>query len=837
MHDQLLRPVGIKRALPRALRALKNEPRWIAFNGAEPGSAEWTEKIADVSASIHNVPKDALYGMHLRESRRRVRHLSAAGALGVILLVTGLVAALIAGQKTELALAGQLAARSAALLATDLPQAQLLAVQAYRRAPNAETTAALFGAVTATPQAVGYLDAGQEVTAVASARSADVVVAGTASGDVLRWAGGARQVIGHTDAPTQSVSVSDDGAVVSLTGGAQALLWAGGRLSAVDLGDDRTAGPTAVSPSGHTALFDAVTTRDLDGSGPPQGDIVSVDLPTSRHATFALPGRWAQLYAPKDGAIVAAAEDGTWWRRAADGSADVAGSVYLGAHSQASAISPDGRYFTYSNGAVEVPVWDTGPGDADPDRPAHTASVPGGDRQALAISPDGRRLAASDAGSVYLSDIGSAPTEGPALTLAGNATVTALQFVSDDVLIGATGRQVVTWGLARTSRIASDTVQAAVPIPCNGCPGVDVAVRPDGQAVAVVAGSYGLIVRLDGPRPAAATFTATDFGVYAGAVWSSDGSLILPVAANSPTLDAELRSPGDGQLLGSWPVARDATAGVLGLARASDGTIFDVDGVGRVLVRDPRSGEVLRTVPAPTVTPVEQRQQVEDHAVSAEIARAAVISGGMLRLIELDSGRSTIVTTDAKDVAFAGGSLIVRLTNGRVQVRDASDGRLLHEAPGLPLVQYFDKPTTNGQMIAEVTTDGTLRLADVGNGSRIGSFPLDPSFDARKAGLAFSPDGASLVVASPRGVGAAMERLARPLGRGRVQARWPGPDAGRVGLSGRLGKSRPALPSVRRTRPDAPAPSGSTTRVKQTPSGAPSGGGPTLPDMHRVERR
>ena len=67
-------------------------------------------------------------------------------------------------------------------------------------------------------------------------------------------------------------------------------------------------------------------------------------------------------------------------------------------------------------------------------------------------------------------------------------------------------------------------------------------------------------------------------------------------------------------------------------------------------------------------------------------------------------------------------------------------------------MQYFDKPTTNGQMIAEVTTDGTLRLADVGNGSRIGSFPLDPSFDARKAGLAFSPDGASLVVASPGGL-------------------------------------------------------------------------------------
>ena len=172
------------------------------------------------------------------------------------------------------------------------------------------------------------------------------------------------------------------------------------------------------------------------------------------------------------------------------------------------------------------------------------------------------------------------------------------------------------------------------------------------------------------------------------------------------------------------------------------------------------------------------------------------------------------MTTDAKDVAFAGGSLIVRLTNGRVQVRDASDGRLVHEAPGLPravLRQADDERPDDrrshygrhhpvgrrGQWFPDLqlSTRPKLRRSE----GRPGVFPGRRIARRRSA---------------------AMERLARPLGRGRVQARWPGPDAGRVGRSGRLGKSRPALPSVRRTRPDAPAPSGSTTRVKQTPAAA-----------------
>ena len=455
--------------LPPALRELTTEPLWVDLRDTAPGSSQWTERVAEVAAAVRNVPKDLLFGVHRHESRRRVRHLGAVGGVGVVLVVAGLIAALLASERGQLALAGRLAARSTALLGTDLVQAQLLAVRAYRMAPTDETTAALFRAVTATPQAVGYLDAGEPVTAVARARTADVVVAGTESGNVLRWSGGVRTVIGHTDGATNAVSVSDDGAVASMAGGTQARLWVGGRLHAVDLGDDRKAGPTAVSPSGHTALFDAVSTLDLT-DGPPQGAIVTVDVPTRAYRSFALPGWWRELHAPADGRVVAAGDTGGWWLGSGDGRVDVAGSVYTGAHAVTSAISTDGRYFSFTNGSPQVPVWDTAPGEADTQQPNRLAAAPPAGAVALAISPDGRRLAASGADGVYVSAIATVSTTAP-LTLPGDSFVTALHFVDDNTLVGAAGHAVVTWDLTRVSRIAMDDVPADVPWPCNACPG------------------------------------------------------------------------------------------------------------------------------------------------------------------------------------------------------------------------------------------------------------------------------------------------------------------------------------------------------------------------------
>ncbi len=741
-------------ALPDALCTLNEEPRWVTLKGVRPGSDDWVDRIAEVSAAIHNVPKDALHGVHVQESRRRLRHFGAAGALGVVLLVVGLVASLIAGQQTQLAWAGQLAARSTALLGVDLPQSALLAVAAHRTAPNAETTAALFRAVTAAPQTTGYLDAGQEVTAVARARLANVVVAGTASGDVLRWTDGVREVIGRTDGPTTSVAVSDDGAVASMTGGTRALLWTTEHLNAVDLGDDRMAGPTAMSPSGRTALFNAVATDDLSGSGQPPGSIVRIDVPTSVYFAIDLPGRWEQLYAPTDGEIAAGGVDGRWWRRSSDGSADISGSVYMGAHDGTPALSPNGLYFTTSNGDTAVPVWDAAAGEQDRDLPPRTATVPGSSRDALAISPAGDRLAASDAGSVYISEISTDPPDRPLLALAGTGTVTALTFISDDVLIGAAGSQVVTWDLTRSSRILLDTTVAPVPVPCNACSGVEVAVRPDGQAAAVIGGYSGVLVHFTDHDPVVIEFTAPLTDVYADVMWAPDGTLILPLESYMPTSDAEIRSSGDGNLIGKWPVERDAAIHVMGLSRADDGSVYDVGGSLGVLIRDPRSGEILTSRPEPTVAPGGP-QQIEDDAVNPDEAQAAIVAGGTARLFDLATGDEYEVATGVAQVAFADDALVVRLKSDQVQIRAAADGELRHQTADLPLTERNVEPTTNGQLVADVTTDHTVRLIDA-DSSIIGTIPIDARVTSRQVGLAFTPDGTTLLIAEP---GSAVQRI------------------------------------------------------------------------------
>ena len=749
-------------ALPPALRGLKAEPRWIELRDAPPGSAEWAERVAEVVAALRNVAKDVLFGIARRESRRRVRHFGLMGGAGVVVLVAGLVAATLATERGELALAGRLAARSTALLATDLPPGPAPGRAGLPHGADRRDDRRAVPSGDRDPAGRGLSRRGRE---------GDRGRAGAQRRRRRRGDGvGQRPSLVRRRADAHRPHRRPDHRGLGQRRRRHCVHDR--RLAGAAMGERAAerrrprrrpeAGPTAVSPSGHTALFNAVSTLDLSDAAPPASAIVTVDVPTRGYKAFALPGRWDELYAPTDGSIVAAGAGGGWWLRPGDGRADVAGSVYTGAHGEASTISADGRYFSFTNGSRQIPVWDTAPGEADTDRPQRVASVPEADRQALAISPNGRRLAASVAGTVYVTDIAAGPTATEPLALAGDTGVAALRFVGDNTLVGAAGNAVVTWDLARTSRISSGA-DGAVPSPCNGCPGVDVVVRPDGGAVALLGGGAdALVVRYDGARPTATSFTTSGRAYIDDAVWSAD-DLVVAVSDQRRTVDAEIHA-ADGKLLGTWPMARGVDAGGLGLGRAVDGSVYDVDGLGRVLVREPATGRVLRTWPGPTVTPAEQHG-TEAYAVAADGARAAIVSGGVVRLLELDSGRSTVLTTDATKVAFAASTLLVRFADGRLEIRAAADGALLHDLGPRPSTAWADMPSTNGQMIAEVLGDGSVRLADADTGAEIGTVPLDAAFERDKAGLAFTPDGATLVVAMPgSGPGSVLRWSVAPAG-------------------------------------------------------------------------
>ena len=86
--------------------------------------------------------------------------------------------------------------------------------------------------MTTTPQITGLYPAGGQITAIAAAGAAPVIVAGTDNkGEVVRWLGAERQVIATINEPATSVGVSEDGNVVSLVSKSGAMLWNAGRLS------------------------------------------------------------------------------------------------------------------------------------------------------------------------------------------------------------------------------------------------------------------------------------------------------------------------------------------------------------------------------------------------------------------------------------------------------------------------------------------------------------------------------------------------------------------------------------------------------------------------------
>ena len=204
-------------------------------------------------------------------------------------------------------------------------------------------------------------------------------------------------------------------------------------------------------------------------------------------------------------------------------------------------------------------------------------------------------------------------------------------------------------------------------------------------------------------------------------------------------------------------MARGAGTGELGLGHAADGSLYDVDSLGRVFLRDPATGRVLNTQPGPTVTAAETKG-TQSSAVASDAARAAVVAGGVVRLLELDSGRSAILTTGATKIAFAGSSLLVRFADGRLEIRAAADGALLHDLGPRQPPTWADIPSTNGTMLADVFADGSVHLADATTGAEIGSVPLDTALVREKAGLAFTPDGATLVVAAPSGSRGSVQR-------------------------------------------------------------------------------
>ena len=368
--------------------AFGQEPRWVDVRWARAQAGRlraadprFQDAVADLAATIRQLPKDSLIGEHIRQRRRTMRSVTAALAALIILLAVAVTAAVIAkGQRDRaireetVATAGQLAATAISLTGSHPDLAQLFAAQAYQLDPgNPQTKAALFAAVQSDPQVQRFVQARGPVSAISTAADGHMIVAATATGWVQRWTlpGFQPATVGRLDGPVSGVAVSADGTTIAAAAGAQARVWRPGGVMqshAAPPGHRFTA--VGVSPSGRFAAFGAYPWLDvLDSHG---RSWAQRRLTGFRPPARGRPATVTGIAVPSDSGLVAFnGYYGSWQRITLPGLA-VAGSARnvfgLGRFpAYAYALSPAGTLASYSNVAAgrALRVWSTG----QPSRP------------------------------------------------------------------------------------------------------------------------------------------------------------------------------------------------------------------------------------------------------------------------------------------------------------------------------------------------------------------------------------------------------------------------------------------------------------------------------------
>lgn len=393
-----------------------------------------------------------------------------------------------AQQAATVATGRQLAATAISGLETDLPKAMADAIEAYETYPSVDARKALWAAATASPELVRITDIGRTVTSVAASADGSGLAVGDEQGrvTVLAADGAVESSAELFDTPVTGLAVSSGGQRVVATDSHGVQAVAGGEAEVLlDAGRDEVV-TVAVSDTGsHTAyLTDA----------PDGGATLTVVDASGGSSTKDFDGYMRHLVVSDDEVTVLDGGYGSWTRLDLTLSTVLAsGDAGFGAHNYAVALSPDGRSFTYTNSASEIPVWVTTGTPARWDTPSLAARGPGVLPQGLALSNDLERLAVLDSGVIYVSEVhleaskpGSYVAELAGFSRSG---VTGMVFLGgSDRLMSASADQVAIWDLRQLSRV-STRQRAKVLDGCVACAGPTVQVSP-GSHVAYVTDGF-----------------------------------------------------------------------------------------------------------------------------------------------------------------------------------------------------------------------------------------------------------------------------------------------------------------------------------------------------------
>ena len=721
------------RSVPPAVRrALGEDPRWVDLRTAGPvddANPRLRQAVAAIASAVREVPEADLVGEHVRQHRLSVR--LARGAL-VLLTVALLVAGLVAvGQRgsavaqARAATARGLASAAVANLRTDLALSQVLAAQAYRVEPNAQTRAALFSSLTASPQLDRYVPVGGEVSALASSADGRIAVAGTEDGRVVRvdLASGRRAEQRVGTRPVTAVATSANGGVVAAFSAGSALRWEVGSGATQQFGTpDLTDGLVAVSPSGRfTAVYSTVR-ENIDADGRTRGHRIVHDGQTGRRTERDDTSFPVYLLRLPSEDVLLEVSFFDWVRRApstldvtatAVGNAVPAGGFSVG-------LSGNGDYFGYSAKGTSK-VWRTTQRAYGFDTQDFLLPDGRADPSAVAIAGDGTRLAVADAGSIHVYDT-TGPAAGERLQLEGNSETSFVEFLGgDDHLVSSTRDRLVLWDLTRNTRLGS-ALPTRVPLSCNACPPPLISSSHGKYAVAAGSGvSVGTSAESVGPP--------SEFGPV---VWNSTGDKVFVVT--SPEGIGETWDVRDGlrksvrwqgDVIGERVLA-------MGVA-PDDQRLVTVNELGDVQVFEGASLASARTIPL-------GRQGSLSAAVSADASRAAVATADSVVLVDTVGGTRRELPGAASAVAFTSDGLVVQRARS-VEVWDADGTSLRRTVPRDPayLPGIAVNPATT--LVTQLRRDYVLVLTDLMSGELVGQVPVVGERDRfGRPGMAFADD-------------------------------------------------------------------------------------------------
>lgn len=750
---------------PALVDAFAKEPNWIdmAWWDASPhGRADtrFEAVVARLSGAIRDLDPADLIGEDVRQHRiaRRLSR-AAIGALSV-LLVASLVASFAAlkssqeaSEQRDTATQRLVASQARVSATTDLEKGLVWADTAYQSASDPASAQALHEVATATPELVRFFHLGDQATAVDATPDGTAVVAGTASGEIVRFEQDSHLsvTLGRFEGSVEFVGISTDGRTVVASartatpneiGEATWRRWVDGEPGPLAAGQ-----VSALSPSGRST---AVIPDHEYGDN--TFEVHTDDAVWTYGEESNLWPSWVVL--PDDQSVAAMNEHGVYLN-ATHGGAQRREQIPMGTYMFGGSLAADGVHFTYTNGGTSIEVWDLlEPRGDDTETAAQSlgwtesAAVTG-----ISLDGVGRRLVTAADGKLQVSDVGPMESDpGAVRVLLGAGTSPHhLKFVGPDTLVSAAGASVALWDLGRTATMGqSFTVELDA---CRSCGLFSVAVDDDRtNAVVQQQNSEFHFIELETGRDTVGSID--DWATTSTtSVWLDPGRfLVVNLGDGQAAIHHTSGAAPEPIVLPAAECQSGDYSGSLGTAVRADGQVVVLTDEQRVMI-DPEG----RT------------------ATCAPSNAGTVTSDGnyLVRVSEADTvdGKDTVDVLAVEDLELLGS---VQVDGTPLAIADVLDGNLLvvlvhHPENGLVSTVMIDRDSwkvVGGRVLKSqssertplygaavnrgrmVTLEGNaVVLYDLATATRIPLMEVGTSVISQP-GFGFSADGRTLAISS-----------------------------------------------------------------------------------------